>query len=176
MCLWPSLSMLKKVWPSRVAKSTWSIFWFLAKIGENCHFLPFFRFLRTFSAIYEYFSQVKICAESWGLYASKTVNSFFLRQTVYPPQMRKLGWFLPFFAYFLIICILLQHYNLKQLNEYQPRHPKNKIFSIFAPTSLREAKIEKILFFGYLATVSETATGQGFFQGFGAYIVWFYHF
>ena len=78
--------------------------------------------------------------------------------------MRKLWWFLPFFAIFLITCILLQLYTLKQLNEYQPRHPKNKIFSIFAPTSLREAKIEKILFFGYLATVSETATGQGCFK------------
>ena len=78
--------------------------------------------------------------------------------------MRKLGWFWPFFAifaYFVIICILLQLYTLKQLNEYQPRHPKNKIFSIFAPTSLREAKIEKILFFGCLATVSEKATSQG---------------
>ena len=125
------------------------------------NFCHFFNVLRIFSAIsWRIFKQI-FCAESWGFYNSNGVYSFAVAITVVEILKDLLGPFWRIFTNLEIIIIFLQLYTLKQLNEYQPRHPKNKIFSIFAPTSLREAKIEKILFFGCLATVSEKATSQG---------------
>ena len=144
----------------------------MSKLGRLANFGPFLPIFYVFNCFFSVFAQylIRFWEDFWAQYVKWKPWSIPLNWYQVPeylatgwPDIQGQSWaILTFLAKFTIFMFLFHSFNFlaqPPTKCYQPRHQKKEKFSIFAPTSLREAKIENFSFFWCLAPVAERTRG-----------------